>query len=207
MKNLEEIVNLSNIKDFLGCETPSNWLRAAQIQLPVLLIDHAHCEKKAASTALGFIFRYPDRNILVHQMSRFAREELRHFEKVLYVLEKRGIVFNHLAPSKYAQQMHHCIRSQEPFQLIDRLIVAAFIEARSCERFAQVAPLLENDLERFYQGLLAAEARHFEVYLDLAHQLSPQPIDERVTFFRKLEKKFIMSPDPCFRFHSGIPIS
>lgn len=203
MKN----INLNPIINFLGCETPKAWCEMAITNLPTLLLDHAHCEKKAASTAITILFRYPEYEDLVYRLSRIAREELRHFEQVLIFLKKHNIPFRHLQPSHYADELRKLVATYEPQRLIDILIIGAFIEARSCERFASLLPYLENDLKDFYYGLLASEARHFEIYLNFAKQIASSDISERVEFFRKKEAELIMMPDETFRFHSGNPVN
>lgn len=171
-----------------------------------MLIDHAHCEKKAASSALRLIFRYNDKTDLLHKMSRLAREELKHFDMVLKVLEQRAIPFIHLEPSGYAARLFEHIAHVEPKKLIDHLIVGAIIEARSCERFAALLPYLPDDaLRKFYSSLLASEGRHFRHYLALAQQYTEEDIQPRIHFFLGVEAAFIESPDTVFRFHSGVP--
>jgi len=198
---------MTQVFEFLGCETPQAWVDAAFDNLAVLMIDHAHCEKKAASTALSFIFRYPNQVKLLKPMSRFAREELRHFEKVLSLMHKAGVVFAHLEPSRYAKGLRRHMISNEPDRLIDSLIVSAFIEARSCERFAKLIPVLSGEMQKFYSGLLAAEANHFQVYLQLAKNIADCNIDQRISYFKKIETDLILQPDAVFRFHSGVPVS
>ncbi len=203
MNNIK--TKMMQVIDFLGCETPQTWLDAAQDNLPLLLVDHAHCEKKAASTALSFIFRYPNQVQLLKPMSRFAREELRHFEKVLALMHKAGVPFAHLPPARYAKGMRRHMKTSEPHKLIDSLIVGAFIEARSCERFAKLVPFLTGEMQKFYSGLLAAEANHFQVYLKLARETADFNIDDRIEMFKHVEADLIMQPDNEFRFHSGVP--
>lgn len=195
--------HLPEIDSFLSCPTPQSWIDAALANQAVMLIDHANCEKKAASTAMNLIYKYIDRTELLHKMSRLAREELRHFEQVLAIMQKRGIEYVHVSPARYAQGMRQHIRTFEPARLIDTLIIGAFIEARSCERFARLAPYLDAELEKFYSSLLQSEARHFQDYLTLAAQYSDEPIDQRVAFFAEVERELIESPDTEFRFHSG----
>lgn len=195
--------DLSAIHDFLACPTPDAWLDNACANQALMLIDHANCEKKAAATAVNLLYRYVDRPELLYRMSRLAREELRHFEKVVAVMQQRGIRYEQINSARYAGGLHKHARSHEPARLIDILIIGAFIEARSCERFARVAPLLDDELQRFYTGLLNSEARHFQHYLGLAQMYSPEPIDERVAFFAEKERELIEAPDTEFRFHSG----
>jgi tRNA-(ms[2]io[6]A)-hydroxylase len=196
------------IRDFLRTATPPEWLDEAVRRLPELLLDHANCELKAASTALGFIYRYPEQGRLCHRMSRLAREELRHFEQVRKVLDERDVPFARLSASRYAGSMRAAVRPDEPRRLMDLLIVGALIEARSCERFAALVSRLPPDIGRFYAGLLASEARHFEHYLGFARDecgLTGDEFEARVAELRELENGLILSPDPQFRFHSGIP--
>jgi tRNA-(ms[2]io[6]A)-hydroxylase len=177
-------------------------------RLPDLLLDHANCELKAASTALGFIYRYPERAALSDRMSRLAREELRHFEQVRKIMLEKSIPFKRLSASRYAGELRQAVRTQEPQRLLDMLMVGALIEARSCERFAALVPHLPADLARFYAGLLASEARHFEHYLAFAEaecQVSPQEFAARLEELKSTEAGLIEQPDPMFRFHSGLP--
>jgi len=193
---------------FLGSKTPDGWIREAGSRIPELLHDHANCELKAASTALGFIYRYPEKARLAHRMSRLAREELRHFEQVRKLMSQMQVEFEHVSASRYAGTLRRAVRNGEPEKLLDMLIVGALIEARSCERFAALVPHLPAELARFYGGLLASEARHFEQYLHFAREecaLDAADIDRRIEELRTLEADLITSPDPEFRFHSGVP--
>ncbi len=137
--------------------------------MDTILLDHAHCEKKAASTAVGMLFRYPEHAELMRPLSELAREELRHFELVLGVIEARGCSFERQYPSTYAQRLSAAIRKAEPGKLVDHLLVCALIEARSCERMQLLAEHLEDaELAGLYRGLLASEARHHQTFVDLA---------------------------------------
>lgn len=193
---------------FLQVATPDAWLQAALRRLPELLLDHANCELKAASSALAIVYRYPERDELVWRMSRLAREELRHFEKVRHLLQKRKIPYARLSASRYASELHDEMRREEPDRLLDTLIVSALIEARSCERFAALIPQLPADLARFYSRLLASEARHFEQYLNFARTectVSDEQLQARVDALRQVENRLVTAPDAQFRFHSGVP--
>lgn len=192
--------------DFVGCPTPRGWLDAACRQIDLLLIDHANCEKKAASTALNLLFRYVDKPELLAMLSQLAREELLHFEQVVAIMQQRGIAYRQITASRYAAELRRHVRTDEPGKLVDTLIAGAFIEARSCERFAALAPLLDEELGRYYRFLLKSEDRHYLDYLELAGRYSPEPIGERVALFREAERALIESPDPEFRFHSGLPV-
>lgn len=197
---------LPELEDFLLCATPELWVQQALLHPQVMLIDHANCEKKAASTAMTMMHRYIDKLDLLNKMSRLAREELRHFEQVLAIMKKRGIEYAHVTSSRYAKALHEYIRKAEPHRLIDGLVVGAFIEARSCERFEKIAPHLDEELKKFYLSLLKSERRHFQDYLTLAYQYAEQSsdVDERIAFFAEKEQELILSEDSEFRFHSGV---
>jgi len=197
------------IAEFLGTATPREWIVEARGRLPEVLRDHANCELKAASTALGFLYRYPDRTRLAQRMSRLAREELRHFEQVRSIMEDMDIPFERLTASRYAGGLRDAVRDEEPYKLLDLLLVGALIEARSCERFATLAPHLPEKLGRFYSGLLTSEARHFEHYIAFARSecgINKEEIDARLEELKAIEATLISDPDPQFRFHSGTPL-
>lgn len=194
------------LREFLGCETPAAWIDWALANPDLLLVDHANCEKKAASTALNLIFRYTELPELLHKLSRLAREELRHFEQVLKLMQQRGIDYQVIGAARYASGLRAGVRSSEPGRLVDTLVVGAIIEARSCERFAALAPHLDEELAAFYRSLLKSEARHFRDYLKLAEQASnAEEVARRVEVFLTLEQPLIQGEDSEFRFHSGIP--
>jgi tRNA 2-(methylsulfanyl)-N6-isopentenyladenosine37 hydroxylase len=194
---------LQPVRDFLACPTPARWLEEALHNLPLLLQDHANCEKKAASTAMNLLFRYNDRSELQILLAQLVREEMLHYEQVLEILQARGIPYRPVAAARYANGLREHVRHGEPERLVDILIVGAFVEARSCERFAALAPHLDEELGRFYTFLLRSEARHFEYYLGLAEKYAREPIAGRVAFFREKERALIESPDTEIRFHSG----
>lgn len=194
---------LQDIHDFLPCVTPKQWIDNALANQDLMLIDHAHCEKKAASTALSLMYRYVDNSDLLNKMSRLAREELRHFEQVLAIIDKRGIEYCHLTPSRYAAGLRKEVRTEDPGRLVDVMLVGAIIEARSCERFAALVPFLDDELADFYGSLLKSEARHYRDYLALAVRANKGPVDARLADFIAIEKQLILEPDTEFRFHSG----
>jgi len=196
---------LEPIYQFLGCETPDAWVDMALENQEILLIDHCNCEKKAANTAITLIFRYTERSDLLLKMSKLAREELRHFEQVLAIMKQRNISYRNLSASRYAGKLFSMASKQEPQALIDRLIIGALIEARSCERFAKIAPLLDSELKKFYLSLLKSESRHFKDYLALASQYGDGSVTQRIEYFVQLEAELIVSQDIEFRFHSGVP--
>lgn len=196
------------IADFLLVPTPTAWIEVAVEQTADLLVDHANCELKAASTALGLIYRYPERSAFCARLSRLAREELRHFERVRKLMQQLSIPFEKLSASRYANGLREGMRTDEPYRLLDSLIIAALIEARSCERFAVLAPHLKSPLQNFYTGLLASEARHFENYLGFAKSecaISNQEFESRLDELKATEAALVMTPDRKFRFHSGPP--
>lgn len=199
------MTDLTDINKFLRCSTPRAWVEWALENEPLMLIDHANCEKKAAASAMNLLYRYVDKAELLKKMSQLAREELLHFEQVVGLLQERGIDYHHLSSSRYASALRGHIRTHEPAKLVDTLIVGAFVEARSCERFAALAPELDDKLCRFYQSLLRSEARHYADYLTLAHLYDKSDLSERIAFFAELEAELISTPDQEFRFHSGIP--
>ena len=158
----------------LAAPTSPGWLGRALAHLDEVLVDHAHCEKKAASTAVSLLFRYPERRTLLPALTDLAREELAHFAEVLRHLEDRGVSFRHQVPSPYAGELMKVVRREEPARLLDILLCSALIEARSCERMRLLAEALDDTpLGAFYRGLLAAEARHHHAYVELATSLAP----------------------------------
>ena len=198
------LAELSEILTFLPCATPEAWVANALENQDLLLIDHANCEKKAAMNAIQLTFRYNSNFAFLNKMSRLAREEMRHFEQVIAIMEKRKITYRHLSASRYASNLHKLIRDGQKERLVDMLIIGAYIEARSCERFARIASELDEELCKFYSSLLKSEARHYKDYLALARQLTCESmLNERINSFGSLEREIIESPDHEFRFHSG----
>lgn len=198
---------MQEMLDFLACATPQNWIEAALQQQQVLLIDHKNCEWKAAATAFHLMGKHATKLDLVNKMSRLAREELVHMEQVLRILKKRNIALVSVSASRYASSLRELVRAQEPYRLTDTLVIGAFIECRSCERFAALAPHLDEELGTFYGGLLKSESRHFQDYLKLAYTYGERAdVDAAVERVRALEAELISSPDREFRFHSGCPV-
>lgn len=202
-------VDISHIYAFLGCQTPKAWLDAALADLPTIIQDHANCEKKAAGTAMNLIFRYEKHEDLQLKLAQLIREEMLHYEQVVGIMNERGQAFKYLPAGRYAKGMLRHKRTFEPEALIDVLIIGAFIEARSCERFAALATVIDDErLARYYCYLLKSESRHYEDYLTLAYSLtdkSKEEVNERVAFFKEVEAELISSPDTELRFHSGVP--
>lgn len=199
-------VDLSAVYGFLGARTTPNWVAAAIADLPLIIQDHANCEKKAAGTAMNLLFRYEFSYDLQRKLAQLIREEMLHYEQVLGIMNERGQEWRYLSAGRYAKGMLKHKRTYEPAAMIDVLIIGAFIEARSCERFAALAEVIDDErLAKYYRYLLKSESRHFEDYLALAQSLSTEAIDERVAFFREVEAELIISPDAELRFHSGSP--
>tara|TARA_B110000971_G_scaffold923_1_gene842 strand:- start:674 stop:1309 length:636 start_codon:yes stop_codon:yes gene_type:complete len=195
---------LEEIHAFLPCHTPDRWIENALENPSLMLIDHANCEKKAASTAISLINRYTDNFELLNKMSRLAREEMRHFEQVIAIIKRRGIEYAYVSASRYAAGLRELARKDDPGKLIDVLVIGAFIEARSCERFARLAPHLDEELAQFYGSLLKSEGRHYQDYLGLAKKAAGgESIDDRIALFAERERELVETPDTEFRFHSG----
>lgn len=142
---------------------------------------------------------------MIDNMVLLIREELHHFYQVLEIIEKNNIQYQPIPASRYAKGMIKHVRTYEPEALVDKLIIGAFIEARSCERFAKLAPHLATDIGKFYVSLLRSEARHYQDYLHLATRIADADISARVSYFGRVEAELITSPDSDFKFHSGLP--
>ena len=213
MSNLNYDELMQPVIAFLGCETPQAWLDEALNNLPLLMQDHANCEKKAAGTAMNLMFRYSFFTDLQVKLAQLVREEMLHYEQVLEFMTKRGQEWQGLSAGRYAGGLRKEIRTYEPEALIDILVIGAFVEARSCERFYALAPLVDDELGRYYRYLLKSESRHYEDYLALALDVAKtaklkdpeEDIQQRIELIREVEKNLILSPDKVFRFHSGIP--
>lgn len=199
----------SDVFTLLRASTPPRWIECARVRWRDLLPDHASCEKKAASTALSLIFTYADDFTLTSQLSRLAREELRHFEQVQRMMSELHVEYRRLKPARYAERLRRAVRSREPARKLDLLVCGALIEARSCERFRALAPRLDEPLRSFYAGLGEAEARHFAAYLKLAARCAGTDhrveLERRIVELAELEAELITSSDTQFRFHSGVP--
>ena len=184
--------------------TGGDWLERALADLDEILLDHAHCEKKAVSSALGLIFRYPERTSLATALSRLAREELLHFEQVMGALAGRGLVLRHQVPSPYAASLFAAVRHDEPARLADTLLCMALIEARSCERLGLLACALDGEpLGGLYRPLVASEARHMQTYVDLAAEVTPHAdLRGRLAELAAHEAAVLASAPPMPRLHA-----
>lgn len=175
------------------------WVQAALADLDTLLLDHAHCEKKAAQTAVRFIFKHAEWPTLVSSMSRLAREELVHFERCLRELEHRGVAFRNLQSASYAAALFAHARSA-----VDELLCCALIEARSHERFERLAAAVPDArLAAFYHDLCEAEARHGSLYVALAEERAGGPVDARLAELSRAEGEVIARPGQPLRMHAG----
>ena len=194
------------ITELLTAPTPVEWLDAACAQWQDLLRDHANCEKKAASTAIALMFSYPQDSELALRLARLAREELKHFEQVERLMRQLGVRTQRQHPGRYAAGLRACLRSSEPDRRRDLLLAGALIEARSCERFGLLAPRLPAPIAQLYATLESAEARHYELYLNLAGRPDDASLLLRLTELARCEGQLAARPDPQFRFHSGPPL-
>jgi tRNA-(ms[2]io[6]A)-hydroxylase len=194
-----------SVESILLAATPAAWVDAAVEGWRELLVDHANCEKKAASTALALIFAYPEDTQMGLSLSRLAREELRHFEQVQGAMTELGVPFARQKPGRYAAGLRSVMRTSEPGRKLDLLLTGALIEARSCERFRLLAVRLQQPLGRFYARLAESEARHFELYVGLARQRGAQEWETRLSALAAKEAELATSQDGELRFHSGPP--
>ena len=188
----------------LQSQTSARWLAQVDAHLDDILIDHAHCEKKAAGTALNLIFAYVEDQELCREMAFIVNEELEHFQMVLDLLNRRGIRFRRLTPSTYGRELNVLVRKQEPQRAVDRLLVAGLIEARSCERFHVLAEHVKDaELAAFYAGLFESEARHHTTYTRLAKHFAPEEVVvARLDELAALESAIIDRGEERPRMHS-----
>jgi tRNA 2-(methylsulfanyl)-N6-isopentenyladenosine37 hydroxylase len=187
----------------LRAATPAAWVEQAARDWPQLLLDHANCEKKAASTALALMFAYADDRTLALALARLAREELRHFEQVARLTKTLGVPFERQRPGRYAQQLRRALRPAEPARKLDLLLMSALIEARSAERFGLLIPQLPPPLARLYAQLRGSEERHFMLYLEFARSTAPEEWAARLAQLAEREAQLATDPDRTLRFHSG----
>ena len=188
----------------LQSDTSARWLAQVDADLPSILVDHAHCEKKAAGTALNLIFAYVEDQELCREMALIVNEELEHFQMVLDLLNRRGIRFRRLTPSVYGRELNDLVRKQEPQRAVDRLLVAGLIEARSCERFHALANHIQDaELADFYRSLFESEARHHSTYTRLAKHFAPENVViARLDELAAAEAAIIDRGDDAPRMHS-----
>lgn len=188
----------------LQSASAARWFAQVDASLDEILVDHAHCEKKAAGVAMNLLFSYVDNVAVARAMTEIVNEELEHFRLVLDLLERRGVPFRKLTPSSYGQRLHELIRKDEPARAVDRLLVAGLIEARSCERFSLLADhVTDPELRDFYGSLFESEARHHSTYVRLACDFAAEEaVRERLHWLAAAEAAIIATGDPIPRMHS-----
>lgn len=190
----------------LSLKSPSSerWLKQVDEHLDEILIDHAHCEKKAAGCAMNLIFAYVENEELCREMTEIVNEELEHFQMVLDILKERGIKFRRSKPSNYGRKLNELVRKSEPERAIDRLLVAGLIEARSCERFDLLSQHVQDSrLSQFYGSLFESEARHHSTYVRLAKMFGDEmTVKERLHELSEIESEIIADGDKLPRMHS-----
>jgi tRNA 2-(methylsulfanyl)-N6-isopentenyladenosine37 hydroxylase len=188
----------------LQSKTDERWFRQVDANLDEVLIDHAHCEKKAAGTALNLIFHYVEDVELCREMTEIVGEELEHFHLVIDLLARRGVRFRRLKPSQYGRKLNDLVRKQEPQRAVDRLLVAGLIEARSCERFQALSEHVQDEeLATFYRSLFESEARHHATYTRLAMHFAPEKeVMRRLDELAAAEAAIIAEGEELPRMHS-----
>jgi tRNA-(ms[2]io[6]A)-hydroxylase len=188
----------------LHSPTPARWLAQVLPHLDELLIDHAHCEKKAAGVAMNLLFAYVENADLCRAMTEIVQEELEHFHQVRAILDQRGIALRKLRPSRYGEQLHALISKFEPQRTVDRLLIAGLIEARSCERFALLRDHLPDaELATFFGSLFASEARHHSTYVRLAKTVADEEtVRQRLRTLAEAESAIMLAGDEVPRMHS-----
>ncbi|MEM6364157.1 MAG: tRNA-(ms[2]io[6]A)-hydroxylase [Planctomycetota bacterium] len=190
----------------LQSDSTTRWLDQVDHHLDEMLIDHAHCERKAASVAMNLMNAYTENLELCREMARIVEEELEHFFMVIEKLRQRDIEFRRLPSGPYGRKLNDLIRRNEPDRAVDRLLVASLIEARSCERFRLLATHVENrdpDLSSFYAGLFQSEARHHTTYVKLAEGFaSRSEVRERLAQLSATETKILEAGSELPRMHS-----
>jgi tRNA-(ms[2]io[6]A)-hydroxylase len=190
----------------LQSESTRRWLDQVDEHLAEILIDHAHCERKAASTAMNLMNSYTENRLLCVEMTRIIEEELEHYHLVLAELDKRGIAFRRLSSGHYGRELNALVRPREPQRAVDRLLVASLIEARSCERFRLLAEHIrprDGELADFYAGLFESEARHHTTYVRIAEGFAPREVvSQRLDQLSAQEAAIIAKASPLPRMHS-----
>ena len=190
----------------LHSHTRQSWLDQVDDHLEEVLVDHAHCERKAATTALNLMNSYVDNRSLAKEMTRIVGEELEHYEMVLTLLDKRGIAFCSLKPGPYGRELNVLVRSGEPHRAVDRMLISSLIEARSCERFDLLSNHIRSrdaELADFYASLFESEARHHTTYVRLAENYaSREEVRQRLDELALAEAKILENDLPLVRMHS-----
>ncbi len=200
---MNDAVTVTKIR-YLQTPTSTDWIEQAIAHIDIILLDHSHCERKAAGVALNLLCRYPSSVELVRQLTAIAKEELDHFQLVNQILEQRGIALAPLTPPPYGAGLKAQVRRLEPERLLDSLLVSGLIEARSHERLGLLsAHLPDRELARFYQSLMASEARHYGIYWVLAMTYFDQEIvQSRLAELAAVESELLAHLHPEPRIHS-----
>jgi tRNA 2-(methylsulfanyl)-N6-isopentenyladenosine37 hydroxylase len=190
--------------NLLVTPTSNAWIEQAIANLDTILLDHSHCERKAAGAAINLMFRYPSFASLVRKLTAIAQEELEHFEQVNQWLDRRGIPLAPLNAPPYGARLKALIRTQEPYRLLDSLLISALIEARSHERLGLLGQYCPDpELAAFYRGLMASEARHYGIYWILADTYHDRTVVQgRLEELAAIESEILSSLHPEPRVHS-----
>ena len=187
----------------LRAKPPADWLPKVLTNLPKVLVDHAHLERKAATTAIN-LEKYPSLFHRVEDLNAIAIEELQHFQLVLALLRKRGIPFSQAHPSPWISGLMRTVRSGSRQQVIDHLICCALIEGRSCEKFQILARELASsdpELAAFYGSLVESEGNHYATYILMARDVDDRETDRRLDYYLDLDAKLIQQPNPHLILH------
>ena len=183
--------------------TSSDWVSLAIQNIDLILLDNIHCEKKAASTAMSLISRYPAHQSIVRKMSAMAVEEMEHFCLVYDAAIARGLQLSYDTADEYVNALRAQGRKQEPEKMLDSFLIASLIEARSCERFSLlIEQPLPSDIGQLYRGLIPSEAGHYALFQSLAREYFPESaVKERFDLLRKIESEIVLSIKPSPRMH------
>src|SRR6266446_2499375 len=184
-------------------KVPSEWLPKVLANLPAVLIDHAHLERKAATTALN-LEKFRDLFPRVEELNAIAIEELQHFQLVLGLLKKRAIPFGQPYPSPWIAGLMRSVRNGQRCQVIDHLVCCSLIEGRSCEKFQILAGELkqvDDELAAFYASLVESEGNHYATYLLMAREIDEAETQRRLDFYLDLDARLIREPNPLPMLH------
>ncbi len=184
-------------------QIPADWLPKLLTNLPAMLVDHAHLERKAATMSLN-LEKYRDLYHRVEDLNAIAIEELQHFQLVLNLLKKRNIPFGQPYPSPWIAGLMHSVRSGNRHQAIDHLICFALVEGRSCEKFqilAKALPPIDPELADFYASLVESEGNHYSTYWLMAREIDEAEADRRLDFYLDLDAELIRKPNPLPMLH------
>ena len=182
---------------------PGDWLPQVLSNIPAVLVDHAHLERKAATSALN-LEKYRDLYHRVEELNAIAIEELQHFQLVLDLLKRRGIPFGQPHPSSWITAMMRSIRKGQRVQAIDHLVVFALIEGRSCEKFqvlANALPTIDPELAQFYASLVESEGNHYATYILMAREIDDAEASRRLDYYLDLDAELIRQPNPLPMLH------